>query len=309
MPEQRSPSMQFYFRQFAGDERVMAMDLEAIGAHILMMCAAGASPQGYKLPADERILCNIIRVQKNAKWERIKCQLLEGPWKISRDKRWWIQNGMKRSMQKQKVFRDEQKRKSKLANDKRWGHPHGDNLGTSGGIPQRPSSSSPALASSSSSQKPLAHAVSSRSAEPREETAGARPTSSQVQEALGKIAKQLDPKANRNGGIRAHIEAGIFRKKIEAAYFDATDGGIAPAECILQAVNEGALSLCGNRSVELKGLTHGELAEMAWAKIAPSAETISSMKTFEARSRQVVAIATRCVTDAAMEFLAERKGG
>ena len=40
---------------------------------------------------------------------------------------------------------------------------------------------------------------------------------------------------------------------------------------------------------------------------APSADTINAMKNFEVRSKQIVAIATRCVTDAAMEFLAARK--
>jgi hypothetical protein len=42
--KERPPSFQFYPRQFAGDDRVMGMDLEAIGAHILLMCAAASSP-------------------------------------------------------------------------------------------------------------------------------------------------------------------------------------------------------------------------------------------------------------------------
>lgn len=299
--------MQFYFRQFAGDERVMAMDLDAVGAHILLMCAAGASPHGHKLPSDERVLRNIIRVEKNQKWKRIKSQLLEGPWKITPDGKWWVQNGMKRSMLKQKAFRDEQRRKSKLANDARWHHPHRDAPGTIRDIPQRPSSSSLAFASSSALQKKesLAHAVVLEVPEPP--TAGASPSPSEVQKAIGKTAKQLHPNGSKGGGLRAHIEAGIFRKKIADVYHDATHGGIAPTECILQAVHEGALSLMTNRSVELKGLTHQQIGELAWAKIAPGAETINLLQNFEARSKQVVATATRCVAEAAMEFLARKE--
>ena len=41
----RAPAFQFYPRQFAGDDVVVAMDLDAIGAHILLMCVAAASPE------------------------------------------------------------------------------------------------------------------------------------------------------------------------------------------------------------------------------------------------------------------------
>ena len=35
--KQRAPAFQFYPRQFAGDDQLMGMDLEAVGAHILLM--------------------------------------------------------------------------------------------------------------------------------------------------------------------------------------------------------------------------------------------------------------------------------
>lgn len=47
----RAPAFQFYPRQFAGDDRVMGMDLEAIGAHILLMCTAAASPERCRIDA------------------------------------------------------------------------------------------------------------------------------------------------------------------------------------------------------------------------------------------------------------------
>ena len=36
--KQRAPAFQFFPRQFAADDHVMAMDLDAVGAHILLMC-------------------------------------------------------------------------------------------------------------------------------------------------------------------------------------------------------------------------------------------------------------------------------
>jgi hypothetical protein len=40
-PKERAPAFQFYPRQFSGDDQVMAMDLDDIGAHILLMCNSG----------------------------------------------------------------------------------------------------------------------------------------------------------------------------------------------------------------------------------------------------------------------------
>jgi hypothetical protein len=45
----------------------------------------------------------------------------------------------------------------------------------------------------------------------------------------------------RQTGQRAHLESGIFRKKIAAAYFDATRAGMKPDECIREAITAGAL--------------------------------------------------------------------
>jgi len=100
--------MQFYFRQFAGDEHVMAMDLDSVGAHILLMCAAGASEFGYRLASDERQIRTRLRNPSDSDWSRIRQQLLAGPWKVSPDGKWWIQDGMRRSVEKQKTFSEKQ---------------------------------------------------------------------------------------------------------------------------------------------------------------------------------------------------------
>jgi hypothetical protein len=102
----------------------MAMDLDVVGAHILLMCSAGASSHGYRLPNDERFLRSQIKFPSDADWARIKLQLLMGAWKISRDRKWWIQAGLERSINKFNKFIENQKQKGKKGAATRWLKPH-----------------------------------------------------------------------------------------------------------------------------------------------------------------------------------------
>jgi hypothetical protein len=159
----------------------------------------------------------------------------------------------------------------------------------------------------SSNERPElpAHGVSSRSLEPAttetETTAGASPSPSpsEVRKAIGKVAANL---GNGNQGQRAHLEAGIFRRKVDAAYFDATRAKMAPDDCIREAVFMASLTMLTNRSAELHGLTDKQLSSAAWDRIKSGVPTIHQVHNFEVRRKQVLAVAIRCVTDAAMEF-------
>jgi hypothetical protein len=113
----RAPAFQFYPRQFAGDDRVMGMDLEAIGAHIILMCAAAASPERCRIDAEEYAIRMRLRNPSDEAWQRIKKQLLAGAWKVSPDGKWWIQTGLERTFQKQKEFSDKQREKA----NRKWG--------------------------------------------------------------------------------------------------------------------------------------------------------------------------------------------
>ncbi len=128
------------------------------------------------------------------------------------------------------------------------------------------------------------------------------PTRSQFEKAIGKIAKPINPSASTNGGQRAHLEAGIYRKEIEAAYFDAANGHIKPDECIRLAIHAGALSLMANRSVELRGLEHKDLSRNAWARIQSGVAALHEIKDFELRSKHLVPVVTHCLTSVALEF-------
>jgi len=92
-------TIQFNFQQFAGDQHVLTLDLDAVGAHILLMCAAGVSGEGYRLPNDKRRLKTLLRNPPNEDFKRIMAQLLAGPWKISDDRQWLEQHGLKRSFE------------------------------------------------------------------------------------------------------------------------------------------------------------------------------------------------------------------
>ena len=115
--KQRPPAFQFYPRQFAGDDCVMGMDLEAIGAHILLMCAAASSPERCRIHADEYAIRMRLRNPSDDDWQRIKKQLLSGAWKVSEDGQWWIQNGLQRTLEKQQEFSDKQRNRA----NGRWG--------------------------------------------------------------------------------------------------------------------------------------------------------------------------------------------
>jgi hypothetical protein len=126
------------------------------------------------------------------------------------------------------------------------------------------------------------------------------PMRSQIDKAIGKIADKMKP-SSATSGQRAHLEAGIFRKKIEAAYFDATRAKMKPDDCIREAIEAGALSLVTNRSVELRGLDRKDLSGNAWERIRNGIAALHEIKSFDQRSKHVVAVVTHCLTSIAME--------
>jgi len=67
--KERPPSFQFYPRQFSGDDQVMGMDLEAVGAHILLICAAASSPEGCRIDADEYAIRMRLRNPSDEAWQ------------------------------------------------------------------------------------------------------------------------------------------------------------------------------------------------------------------------------------------------
>lgn len=107
----RPPAFQFYPRQFSGDDQVQMMDLDTVGAHILLICAAGSSPEGYRIATDDDGIRNIVRHPDDKNWKRIKRQLLRGAWKVSGDGLWWESSGLRKVIEKRRLFSEEQKKR------------------------------------------------------------------------------------------------------------------------------------------------------------------------------------------------------
>jgi hypothetical protein len=101
---------------------------------------------------------------------------------------------------------------------------------------------------------------------------------------------------------RKHLEMGIYRKKIYAAYFDATNASMEPDDCVREGITAGALSILSNRSIELRGLDQQELSREVWEKLRPNILELHRVEPFIRRCNQVIAVVTRLVTDCAFEF-------
>ena len=127
--------------------------LEAIGAHILLMCYGASSPEGYRIDADEYAIRMRLRNPSAESWHSIKRQLLNGAWKVSEDGKWWVQDGLFRTLMKQKEFSDNQRKKANT----RWCRNDAESMpdkyrknakGMPDGMPQVCSSSSSSSSSS-----------------------------------------------------------------------------------------------------------------------------------------------------------------
>lgn len=127
---------------------------------------------------------------------------------------------------------------------------------------------------------------------------------SEVDTAFKRAARVMADSRNsvKQDPQRAHLEAGIYRKKIADAYFDATRGGMGPDACVQEALREGVRSMLGNRGAELRGATEDKFVSSAWDQILGGLGALHAVQNFETRSLQVVAVCTRVVTDLAYEF-------
>jgi hypothetical protein len=122
------------------------------------------------------------------------------------------------------------------------------------------------------------------------------PFSFQIKNAIGKAAKLVGACANDDQ--RKHLEDGIFRKKIDAAYFDANRARMKPNDCVREALKAGVVSLMSNRSVELRGLRDKDLEANAWERLRPGLDALREVKD----SRHVIHAVTNCLTSVAFEF-------
>jgi hypothetical protein len=122
-----------------------------------------------------------------------------------------------------------------------------------------------------------------------------------IKKAIKKSAELMNIKT-AGDPMRAHLEAGIYRKEIGDVYYDAAVNDTPPEECVRDAVSAGARTLMMNRGVELRDLGRESLEHRAWERIRPSVAVLCLVQDFETRRLHVIAVVTRCITDVAFEF-------
>lgn len=106
-----------------------------------------------------------------------------------------------------------------------------------------------------------------------------------------------------DGKFRKHLERGIYRRGVAAAYFDLITHGKSQGEAIRGACEEAALSLTSNRgSSELRSVTSERIAAKAWERIQPHVKAFAEIRDFERRRDHVVGAVVNAVVDATLEL-------
>lgn len=120
--------------------------------------------------------------------------------------------------------------------------------------------------------------------------------------------------AGRDGDLRKHMAAGIFRKKVLNCFDDfhlsRERGGTHDfGEIVYAMTQEAAKSLLSNRgAVELRGLETDTLVKKAWQQILPHIPRFQALQDYQTRKLQIASAVINQVLDVAMN-LARKKNG
>lgn len=104
----RPPSVQWYYKQYLGDNKVLAMDWDARGMHVhLLMLSIQEEPPGT-IPADDAAIRRWLSlplgsVDSDQTWRRVKSQLLAA-WQPEGDR--LVNHGMQTACVRQRKYRD-----------------------------------------------------------------------------------------------------------------------------------------------------------------------------------------------------------
>jgi uncharacterized protein YdaU (DUF1376 family) len=107
----KSPSFQFYPKQWLGDDNVLLMDWAARGMHVHLMCIAWQQDPPCTLPDDDSIIRKWCGNPKQ--WSKLRLQILRS-WKSMGGR--WVQEGLLREFEKQQKYSDSRRQ----AAEARW---------------------------------------------------------------------------------------------------------------------------------------------------------------------------------------------
>lgn len=117
---------------------------------------------------------------------------------------------------------------------------------------------------------------------------------------LAKVASEKSPPKYSGDPLKEELYRGIYRKKIEAAMFDAKH--LPFAEMMQDCATEAALSLCSNRSGKMVGIDRKDIAAMVVKRCTPSYPTFQAINNFDSRRTAIVNAIVNATIDAAVEL-------
>lgn len=115
----RPPSIQWYYKQYLGDNKVLAMDWDARGMHVhLLMLSIQEEPPGT-IPADDAAIRRWLSlplgsVDADQTWRRVKSQLLAA-WQPEGDR--LVNSGMKKACDRRDTYLNRYESGTKRARD------------------------------------------------------------------------------------------------------------------------------------------------------------------------------------------------
>jgi len=99
----RPPSIQWYYKQWLGDNKVLAMDWDARAMHFhLLMISIQEEPPG-SLPNDMAVICRWLSSPSDGVWRRVRPQIFTA-WDIRGNR--WFNSGMVETCERQKRYRE-----------------------------------------------------------------------------------------------------------------------------------------------------------------------------------------------------------
>ena len=99
----RPPAIQWYYKQWLGDNKVLAMDWDATGMHHhLLMVSIQEEPPG-SIPNDMAVIRRWLRNPPDDVWRRVNPQIFAA-WSL-RDGR-WFNSGMVETMERQQRYKE-----------------------------------------------------------------------------------------------------------------------------------------------------------------------------------------------------------
>ncbi len=101
MPKLSAPAIQWYYRQWLGDQKVLAMDWDANGMHFWLINLSLQEDPAGTIPNDTALIRRWLRNPSDDVWRRVQPQIFSA-WSLADGR--WHQQGTKATAERQKAY-------------------------------------------------------------------------------------------------------------------------------------------------------------------------------------------------------------